>query len=122
MRLSDEPNRLHETLGGPGRVPPGLDVEFDMLDPIWVFKPQELADALQISRATLFRDLSSGLFLDPLRLGRCPRWLRWEVRAWLEAGAPSQEIWATLRASRGFLLAPAAPARPSRATRRPDTI
>jgi excisionase family DNA binding protein len=62
-----------------------------------VLTPEELAKALGISRAHLFRLHSRGLLPRPLRFGRSLRWDRSTVTQWLAAGAPSRDRWEATR-------------------------
>jgi len=41
--------------------------------------------------------LSAGRIPEPLRFGRAVRWRVDELRAWLDAGAPSRDRWAAMR-------------------------
>lgn len=61
---------------------------------------EEVADALGISRAHVFRLASSGRLPSSFRLGRAVRWDRATIEAWLAAGAPPRERWEALRAAR----------------------
>lgn len=51
------------------------------------------AALLHVSRSHFFRLDSSGRLPRGFRLGRCRRWSRSELEAWLAAGAPSRERW-----------------------------
>lgn len=58
----------------------------------------EAAALCSIARATLHRLRSSGKWGPrAVRLGRCLRFARAEVIAWLEAGAPDARTWAAIR-------------------------
>ncbi|MGD9689172.1 MAG: helix-turn-helix transcriptional regulator [Phycisphaerales bacterium] len=61
--------------------------------------PVEVAAALGISRAQVFRLESSGRLPRPIRLGRIVRWDRATFEAWLAAGAPRRESWELLHSS-----------------------
>jgi excisionase family DNA binding protein len=57
----------------------------------------ELAQALGISRTTLYQLRASGRLPLPQRLSRRPLWLRSEIEAWARAGCPTLENWQTVR-------------------------
>jgi len=61
---------------------------------------EEVAEALGISRAHVFRLASSGRLPSSFRLGRAVRWDRATLEAWLAAGAPPRERWEELRSER----------------------
>lgn len=61
---------------------------------------EEVAEALGISRAHVFRLASSGRLPSSFRLGRAVRWDRATLEAWLAAGAPTRERWEALRSER----------------------
>jgi excisionase family DNA binding protein len=48
----------------------------------------ELAAMMQVSVRTLWRLLSQGRILKPIRLGGATRWRRDEVRRWIDQGCP----------------------------------
>lgn len=54
----------------------------------------EAAEMLSISRAKLYQMHQSGT-LGPmaLKLGRCTRWNRQELIAWIDAGCPVRKSW-----------------------------
>lgn len=54
---------------------------------------EEVADALGISRAHVWKLHSIGKLPRPVRLGRVVRWDRKILEAWLAAGAPSRDRW-----------------------------
>jgi predicted DNA-binding transcriptional regulator AlpA len=61
-----------------------------------------LAALTSRSVPSLERDDLRGLIPSPIRIGRSKRWLRSEIIAWLEAGAPCRSVWeATKKARRG---------------------
>lgn len=61
--------------------------------------PADAARLLGVSRATFFKLHSAGKVPLPVYLSaRCPRWLRAELLAWLEAGAPDRQTWQKLKA------------------------
>jgi prophage regulatory protein len=65
-----------------------------------VFTLAELARFLNRSLASIHRDRHLGRLPAPARLGGRPVWLRDEIKAWLEAGAPSREEWEARRTRR----------------------
>ena len=79
--------RLAEAIAAMGAVPEGLD--------------REAASAfIGVSLAKLDDLNARGLMPSPAQIGdggRCPRWSRCELKAWLQAGAPSRVRWASLR-------------------------
>lgn len=52
-----------------------------------------VAELLQISRRSVWRLLSSGKLLRPLRLGGNVRWRAGELKRWIEAGCPAMKEW-----------------------------
>jgi excisionase family DNA binding protein len=48
----------------------------------------ELALLLGISKRSIWRRLSSGELVEPVRLGGSVRWRKQEVAAWVDAGCP----------------------------------
>ncbi|MGH7173584.1 MAG: helix-turn-helix transcriptional regulator [Gemmataceae bacterium] len=65
-----------------------------------VFTLAELARFLNRSLASIHRDRNLGRLPAPARLGGRPVWLRDEIQAWLEAGAPSRDEWEARRDAR----------------------
>lgn len=59
---------------------------------------EEVAEALGISRAHVFRLASSGRLPRSFRLGRAVRWDKAELQAWVAAGAPNRDRWEEMRA------------------------
>jgi len=53
----------------------------------------EVAEALGISRAHVWKLASAGRLPRPVRLGRAVRWARKDLEEWLAAGAPSRDRW-----------------------------
>jgi excisionase family DNA binding protein len=53
----------------------------------------EVAEALGISRAHVWKLASTGRLPKPVHLGRAVRWPRKDLEAWLAAGAPSRDRW-----------------------------
>ncbi|MGE3109340.1 MAG: helix-turn-helix transcriptional regulator [Phycisphaerales bacterium] len=58
---------------------------------------EELAELLGVSRAHIFRMMSSGRLPSPIRLGRVVRWSRATIDGWLAAGAPPRDRWEQMR-------------------------
>jgi predicted DNA-binding transcriptional regulator AlpA len=52
-----------------------------------------LARMLDISPRSVWRRLSSGEMIEPVRIGTCVRWRRQEVEAWIAAGCPPISEW-----------------------------
>jgi excisionase family DNA binding protein len=48
----------------------------------------ELAELMQISPRTLWRLLSAGKIIQPIRIGGSTRWRLREVEEWIAAGCP----------------------------------
>lgn len=69
--------------------------------PRMALSAEEVAEALGISRAHVFRLASSGRLPRSFRLGRAVRWDRATLEAWLAAGAPPRDKWEALRAEDG---------------------
>jgi excisionase family DNA binding protein len=59
---------------------------------------EEVADALGISRAHVFKLHSSGRLPRPVKFGRAVRWPRKDLEDWLAAGAPPRDRWESIRA------------------------
>ena len=57
----------------------------------------EVAELLGISRAHVWKLLSSGRLPKPVRFGRAVRWSRATLEAWMEAGAPAVDRWQDTR-------------------------
>ncbi len=55
-----------------------------------VLSAEQLAELLDISERTLWRLLSSGKLLKPVRFGGNTRWRYADVMKWLDEGCPSQ--------------------------------
>jgi len=53
----------------------------------------ELAAALRVDRATVFRWDAAGRLPQGLKIGGCKRWRRDEIVAWLRAGCPVRSRW-----------------------------
>lgn len=52
-----------------------------------------LAKMLDISPRTVWRKLSCGEMIKPVRIGKCVRWRRHEVAAWIAEGCPPISEW-----------------------------
>jgi len=61
-----------------------------------VYRPEELAKVLGISKVSVHRMNSSGQLPKPVRFGRCVAWQRTAIGAWLEAGCPDRTRWEAL--------------------------
>ncbi len=59
---------------------------------------EEVAGALGISRAHVFKLHSSGRLPRPVKLGRAVRWPRKDLEEWLAAGAPPRDRWEAMKA------------------------
>lgn len=55
-----------------------------------VISAEQLAELLEISERTLWRLVSSGKLLKPVRFGGNTRWRFSEVMQWLDEGCPEQ--------------------------------
>ena len=52
---------------------------------------EELSKMLSISKRTVWRLLSAGKIVRPIRLGGSVRWRLDDVRSWIESGCPSND-------------------------------
>ncbi len=52
---------------------------------------EELAGLLNLSKRTLWRLRSAGDLPKPVKLGNSVRWIRDEIKKWIEAGCPSPQ-------------------------------
>jgi predicted DNA-binding transcriptional regulator AlpA len=50
---------------------------------------ETLAEMLDISPRSVWRRLSSGEMIEPIRIGSSVRWRLRDVEAWVEAGCPT---------------------------------
>ena len=57
----------------------------------------QLATALGMSERGVRKLDRSGRIPRPIRIGRSVRWRVDEIRAWLDAGAPSRDRWEAMR-------------------------
>lgn len=54
----------------------------------------DVAGRLRISRSTWFALVRDGHAPRPIYMTpRCPRWIRTDIEAWIEAGKPHREDW-----------------------------
>lgn len=53
----------------------------------------QVARMLKVSRATVFRLLASGRLPRGRKLGRCRRWSRREIEAWMAHDCPPADQW-----------------------------
>lgn len=51
---------------------------------------ERVAELLGISKRTVWRKLSAGEIVEPLRIGKSVRWRRQDVESWVEQGCPPQ--------------------------------
>jgi predicted DNA-binding transcriptional regulator AlpA len=56
-------------------------------------RPREMLTLLKMSKSAFYRDLALGLVPEGFRIGKSRRWMRSEIMAWLEAGAPPAAKW-----------------------------
>ncbi len=56
-----------------------------------------LAKELKISARQVWKMLSRGDLPSPIKLGRSVRWRAAEIAGWLDAGAPTRELWEQLK-------------------------
>ncbi len=54
---------------------------------------KRVAEMLQVSTRTLWRLLSDGRLIDPVRIGRSVRWRKDELLRWIAAGCPPRSKW-----------------------------
>lgn len=54
---------------------------------------EDVCEALNIGRSTLYRLKSTGRVPRPVKLGGSVRWRRKELEAWIAAGCPPQTRW-----------------------------
>ncbi|TWT41393.1 helix-turn-helix transcriptional regulator [Botrimarina hoheduenensis] len=60
-------------------------------EPSSLLSAHQVAALLQVSTRTVWRLLSSGELIEPLRVRGNTRWRRAELDAWIEAGCPPVE-------------------------------
>lgn len=67
----------------------------------------QLACALAISRAQVWKLLRAGRLPAPVRRGgAAPRWSYYELREWVQAGCPARKQWIARKLLRGRLRMP----------------
>lgn len=59
----------------------------------------DVAALLGVSERHVWKLNASGGIPTPVKLGRCVRWRRRELLAWLDAGCPSRDKWEQRRAA-----------------------
>jgi len=64
-----------------------------------VVRAKDLAVLLGVSLVHIRRMDSAGKLPKPIRLGDCVTWRVDEVKAWLEAGAPSRNKWLAIQSA-----------------------
>jgi predicted DNA-binding transcriptional regulator AlpA len=64
------------------------------------FTYSSLARFLGRSQASLFRDMAAERLPAGFKIGRQQFWLREEIAAWLEAGAPVRSRWEAIKAAK----------------------
>lgn len=55
-----------------------------------------LAALIDVSVREIHRLDSMGQIPEPVRFGKCKRWVRREVEAWIHAGAPPRSRWGAM--------------------------
>lgn len=60
----------------------------------------DLAKQLKCSLRHIAALHASGRLPQPIKLGRCTRWLRTEIVSWLAAGAPPRDKWEAMKGGR----------------------
>lgn len=61
-------------------------------EPPRLISAKEVSEILSISQRTLWRMLSAGRMIPPIRLGRVVRWRADEVTQWIANGCPQSTI------------------------------
>ena len=56
-----------------------------------------VAQSLKVSVRQVWKMHSAGTLPAPIKLGRCVRWRASELARWLDAGAPTRELWEQLK-------------------------
>ena len=64
-------------------------IEFTTDAKVQMIQAEAFAQMLQLSTRTLWRLLSTGELIEPVRLGRSVRWRLAEVERWIEEGCPA---------------------------------
>lgn len=62
-----------------------------------LFNADQLADFLHCSRRHVERMDAAGKLPIGIKLSKLKRWRSWEIRAWLDAGAPDRRDWDTMK-------------------------
>ena len=62
-----------------------------------VISAKELAAMLGVSIRQVWRLNETGRLPKPIRLGGSVKWLRKEIEAFIEAGAPEREVWEAMK-------------------------
>ena len=68
-------------------LPPENDTEEVFREPLLI-SVEELARILKISPRSVWRLLSAGKLVAPVRIGGAVRWRYYEIRTWIDAGCP----------------------------------
>ena len=61
---------------------------------------RDLAAMLRLGIRTIRAMDAAGKLPAPVRIGGSVRWRSEEIRAWLDAGCPDRDMWASCRAAR----------------------
>ncbi len=88
----------------------GADIFTVVADALLTAAQIAAAEALDASQASVVCGVSRSKWLAlvsagqapsavELGVGRCPRWLKSELMAWLKCGAPTMRTWASMRVS-----------------------
>ncbi len=71
----------------------------DTPDALLMSAPQ-VAQALNISRASVYEFMNTGRLPMPVKIGGCTRWRADELARWIQAGCPHRQKWQSLRGAR----------------------
>jgi excisionase family DNA binding protein len=74
---------------------------------------REVARLLTVSARTVWKLAATERLPAPVRIGRCVRWRAEELRAWVDAGCPSRDMWRAVGLRSSETLAASHPFRPS---------
>ena len=74
-------------------------MSIDLPAPLLV-SDREAAHLAGVSRATWWRLHAAAKTPATVKLGRCRRWNRAEIVAWIEAGCPPRQLWEAAYAQR----------------------
>lgn len=69
-------------------------------EPALLITVEQLAARLNLSKRTVYRLLSAGAMIEPIRLGGTVRWRVAEVEAWIAAGCPARLTWEAMPADK----------------------